>query len=136
MDEEALKRAFAAGQAAWPDVGVALSMFRAHCRRVLGASPRLGWQRFGADLFLCCGCARGDAAALRALDGVLLSQVAPSISRVEAEPGFIEEGLQLLRYRLLVGPSRPKIAEYAGQGPLVQWLGVAAARAALDLLRR
>ena len=47
---------------------------------------------------------------------------------------FIEEALQTLRARLLVGP-RAKIADYAARGTLVAWLSVAAARVALDAIR-
>jgi hypothetical protein len=75
MDNDSLTRAFAAGQAAWPGVQVELETFRAHCRRVLGEAPPSTWQRFGADLFLCCGCAQGEAAATRALDVDILPQV-------------------------------------------------------------
>ncbi len=132
--EEAIAQAFARGQQAWPGIEIDLSTFQAHCERVLGSAPEWDWKRFGVELFLCCGCARGDTEATRALETDTLPHVVKAISRIDAEPEFVEEALQILRDKLLVGP-RAKIADYAARGPLVAWLSVAAARVALDLIR-
>jgi len=118
----------------WPGIDVDLSTFRNHCQRVLGESPEWDWKRYSQELFLCCGCARGDAEATRALEADILPQVVKAISRIDADTEFVEEALQILRDKLLVGP-RAKIADYAARGPLVAWLSVAAARVALDLIR-
>jgi RNA polymerase sigma-70 factor (ECF subfamily) len=133
VEEQALRNAYRQGQLAWPNVGLAFEAFRAHCERVLG-KPEWDWARFGAELYLCCACARGDREALRALDGEALPQVVRAISRIDSDTEFIQEALQTLRDKLLVGP-RPKIADYAARGPLVAWLSVAAARVALDAVR-
>lgn len=134
VDEQAIEEAFARGRQAWPGIAVDLSAFRAHCERVLGASPEWDWRRFGAELVLCCGCARGDVEATRVLESETLPHVVKAISRIDADNEFVEEALQILRDKLLVGP-RAKIADYAARGPLVAWLSVAAARVALDLIR-
>jgi RNA polymerase sigma-70 factor, ECF subfamily len=134
VDEQAIEQAFARGKQAWPGIDVDLNAFRAHCVRVLGDAPEWDWKRFGAELFLCCGCARGDAEATRVLEAETLPQVVKAISRIDGDSEFVEEALQILRDKLLVG-SRAKIADYAARGPLVAWLSVAAARVALDLIR-
>jgi RNA polymerase sigma-70 factor (ECF subfamily) len=133
VQEQALRNAYQEGQLAWPNVGLEFEAFRAHCERVLG-EPEWAWERFGAELYLCCACATGDREALRALDGEALPQVVRAISRIDSDAEFVQEALQTLRDKLLVGP-RPKIADYAARGPLISWLSVAAARVALDAVR-
>jgi RNA polymerase sigma-70 factor, ECF subfamily len=134
VNDQALQQAFALGQKAWPSIVLDLDGFRAHCERALGASPEWDWTRFGAELYLCCACANGDAEATRALETDVLPQVVKAISRIDSDAQFVEEALQTLRDKLLVG-DRAKIADYAARGPLVAWLSVAAARVALDAIR-
>lgn len=86
------------------------------------------------DLFLAWACARGDAAALRELDARYLSRLAAAIARVDAAPEFLDEVLQQLREKLLVG-APPRIATYDGDGPLMSWLRAAAVRTALNARR-
>ncbi|HKO95335.1 MAG TPA: hypothetical protein VJU61_29465 [Polyangiaceae bacterium] len=132
--EEALGDAFAVGQRTWPNIRLDLATFVAHGLRVLGTAPEWDWSRFGAELYLCCACAHGDTEAMRVLEADTLPQVVKAISRIDSDAEFIEEALQTLRDKLLVGP-KPKIADYAARGPLVAWLSVAAARVALDAIR-
>ncbi|HWE27728.1 MAG TPA: sigma-70 family RNA polymerase sigma factor, partial [Polyangia bacterium] len=50
----------------------------------------------------------------------------------------VDEVRQQLRHKLLLAPrpgERPRIADYAGRGPLQAWVRVAATRAAIDYLR-
>ncbi len=88
-----------------------------------------------ADLFLACGCTRGDPAATEAFDREFVSQVSAYLSRRDAMPGFTDELKQVLRERLLVadGGLLPRIAGYTGRGPLGAWVRVAAVREAVDL---
>jgi RNA polymerase sigma-70 factor (ECF subfamily) len=86
------------------------------------------------ELFLAWACARGDAAATRALDRLYLARLAPAVGRVDPSPEFLDEVLQQLREKLLVGPS-PRIATYDGAGPLMSWLRAAAVRTALNARR-
>ncbi len=134
MDDHGIEQAFARGKQAWPGIELELTAFREHCLRVLGEAPEWDWTRFGTELFLCCACARGDAEGTRALEAETLPHVVKAISRIDSEQEFVEEALQILRGKLLVGP-RAKIADYAARGPLVAWLSVAAARVALDAIR-
>lgn len=134
VDDLLLRQAFALGQKAWPKIELDFLVFRAHCQRVLGEAPEWDWMRYSAELYLCSGCAHGNIEATRTLDAETLPHVVKAISRIDADPEFVEEALQTLRDKLLVGP-RAKIADYAGRGPLIAWLSVAAARVALDAIR-
>jgi RNA polymerase sigma-70 factor (ECF subfamily) len=60
--------------------------------------------------------------------------VTRAVARIDASPAFAALVAQELRTRLLVG-ERPRIAEYAGRGPLAGWLRTAAVRIALNLRR-
>ena len=70
---------------AWPGVALEFETFRAHCGRVLGSAPEWDWTRFGAELYLCCACAMGDAAATRALEAETIPHVVKAISRIDAD---------------------------------------------------
>jgi RNA polymerase sigma-70 factor (ECF subfamily) len=134
VDDKALEQAFALGKKTWPSIDLDFDTFKAHCGRVLGEAPEWDWSRYGTDLFLCCACVSGDVEATRALETETLPQVVKAITRIDSDAQFVEEALQTLRDKLLVGP-RAKIADYAARGPLVAWLSVAAARVALDAIR-
>ena len=128
-----------AGRAAWPTVDVAQDRFAAHVARHLGdgADPdEAAADLIGADLYLACACAGGDPAALRLFDDQVLAQADAALRRLDSSPAFADEVRQLLRQKLFVGDgeSAPKIADYAGRGPLVTWVRVAAVRTALNLL--
>lgn len=89
------------------------------------------------DLELARSAARGDAAALRRLDEVIVREADAAARRVDRSPAFADEVRQALRVRLLVvaESGRVRIADYAGRGPLGRWVGVAALRVALNLVR-
>ena len=100
-------------------------------RRMAEAAPGCA-----ADVYLALACAAGDARAHRGLDQILRNVVPPAAARVRASNAFVEEVEQRLRHKLLIGgPDRkPKIAAYAGRGPLGSWLRAAALREALNLV--
>ncbi|MEY2931303.1 MAG: hypothetical protein RL033_2052 [Pseudomonadota bacterium] len=127
--------AYAEGQHAWPQLTLAFELFRAHCERVLGDAPAEAWHVHGAELYLCCACAEGDAAAHLALRRELLARVAASLSRAHSDEELVAESLHALEIKLLVGP-RAKIASYAARGPLLGWLQMAAKRSVLDQITR
>lgn len=133
---EALWRA---GRTAWPAVDVAADRFAAHVARHLrgDADPdQAAADLIGADLYLACACAAGDPAALRLFEDQVLPQADAALRRIDPSPAFADEVRQLLRQKLFVGDgeSAPKVADYAGRGPLVTWVRVAAVRTALNLL--
>ena len=134
VDDAALRRAYALGQQTWPRVVLQFEAFKRHLERVLGATPDWDWSRHAPDLYLCCACAAGDREATVVLDTQALPKVRKSISRVESDQQFVEDALQSLRDKLLVGP-HAKIAAYSARGSLIAWLNVAAAHVALDAVR-
>jgi RNA polymerase sigma-70 factor (ECF subfamily) len=83
---------------------------------------------------LASACLAGHAEALAALDGELLPPVARSLAR-RAAPDDVQEAMQVLRARLLLGPqgSAPKLAQYTGRGPLGAFLRIAAANVLSNL---
>jgi len=100
----------------------------------LRADGELPAQDRAVDLAIAFAAARHDAGALKALDERLVGSVRRAVARIDASPPFADLVAQELRTHLLVG-DRPRIAEYAGRGPLAGWLRTAAARIALNLRR-
>jgi RNA polymerase sigma-70 factor (ECF subfamily) len=126
------------GRRAWPDVDLPSEAFVAHVAERLpddgDARDALAAIR-ADDLYLACGCTRGDAHALAAFEKHFVADVSSYLAREDALPAFTDEVKQLLRARLLVAESGlvPRIAGYGGRGPLGGWLRTAAARIAIDL---
>jgi RNA polymerase sigma-70 factor (ECF subfamily) len=89
------------------------------------------------DLYLACGCAQGNAAAVAQLEERFLSQVRSFVSGIDTNPDFVDEVRQALREHLLIGRDgrQPCIADYTGRGALSRWLRVSAQRIALNLRR-
>ena len=130
--DDPVANALAQARAAWPDVSLDDGVFATRFREVTGEDP--GAVAHVADLYLACACATGAPAALAAFDRTIVRDVPRFVDRFRAGAAFADEVAQLLREKLLVG-SPPKIADYAGRGPLRAWVRVAATRLALDLLR-
>lgn len=87
------------------------------------------------ELWLAQRCATGDAVAiakLRSTFGPVIDRVVQRFASTE-QPA--EDLRQIILTRLLVG-ERPKLADYAGQGFLENWLRVTAVRICLDLGKR
>ena len=79
------------------------------------------------DLYLACGCAHGDRAALATLETVTLPVVERGLARL-ATPDV----LQMLREQMLVvKDGAPGITAYDGRAPLAIWLRVCAMRIGL-----
>ncbi|HKU38314.1 MAG TPA: sigma-70 family RNA polymerase sigma factor [Polyangiales bacterium] len=112
------------GEAAW------LSYVRARELAELPADDELV-----DDLFVACGCTLGAAGALESFDArfhALIEQVARSF---DPAPHFCDEVKQELRRTLFVSTSAagPRIAQFAGRGPLASWVVTIAKRIALRL---
>jgi RNA polymerase sigma-70 factor (ECF subfamily) len=139
--ERRLRELLDACRAAWPGLDVAEIAF---VRRLAELLPEQGdlesclARMHGPDLYLACGCAAGDPAALAAFDGGVLRQVVPALQRMGLPASQIDEVLQVLRAKLLVTDEHGRgssIASYAGRGALVGWVRTAARRTALSLRR-
>lgn len=129
--EDALRALVSRARAAFPSVAMDelafVTWLAPRAKGELAALP-------AEDLFLAWACARHDAAALRELDARYLSRLGPAIARVDAASELVDEVLQQLREKLLVGDA-PRIATYDGDGPLMSWLRAAAVRTALNARR-
>jgi RNA polymerase sigma-70 factor (ECF subfamily) len=133
--DDTVANALAQGRAAWPDVALDDDAFAARVAAVTAEDP--GALAHAADLYLACACAAGAPAALAAFERAFVKDVPRFVDRFRAGASFADEVAQLLREKLLIASAgtAPRIAEYAGRGPLRAWVRVAATRLALDLLR-
>ncbi len=85
-------------------------------------------RRHVEDLYLACGCAHGDRAALATLETTTLPIVMRGLTRIASEDAR-REVLQMLREQMLVArDGAPGIVAYDGRAPLAIWLRVCAAR--------
>jgi RNA polymerase sigma-70 factor, ECF subfamily len=120
------------GQAAWPDVALTRDAFAAH----ISALETAALERFPADLYLAAACLTGDAIAIANFDREYISGARGAIAAIDSRAAFVDEAVQRLRASLVVGDTgAPRLALYAGRGPLRAWVGVAAARVALMMRR-
>jgi RNA polymerase sigma-70 factor (ECF subfamily) len=127
------------GQERWPGLSLEPAVFAEYLAERVPADtdPIAAMRRLrGEDLYLACGCAIGDPEAIRSFEEHLLSRVPGQIIQATRRPELVDETLQVLREKLFVGShgGRPRIAQYAGQGALENWVRMAALRTALDLL--
>jgi RNA polymerase sigma-70 factor, ECF subfamily len=122
-----------------PDFGIEAEEFIRYAAERLPVGPvgEAFAQLNASDLLLAMACARGQRAALAQLEHRHLSLVGEFISQVGREAAFVDEVRQRLREKLLVGVagSAPKMADYAGRGPLGGWIRVAAIRTATNCRR-
>jgi RNA polymerase sigma-70 factor (ECF subfamily) len=151
----------AQAQQAWPALAARIpgAVFVAHlAQRIPAGAPRDGGEGAGAagpedgpvdvldwlgrvqagDLYLACGCARGDEGALRAFETHFGPEIDAALRRVRTGDHVRDDARQILRQRLFVGTrqSGPRIAAYSGRGPLRLWLRVTVVRIVLEILDR
>lgn len=112
---------------AWPRLDVTFETF---ADRVHQAGTN-----HASDLYLACACANGDSDALVEFDRLFVGWVREVVVRIDSSHDFLSEVQQILRERLLVGPTA-KIRDYRGGGALASWVRTAAIRTALNLRRR
>jgi RNA polymerase sigma-70 factor (ECF subfamily) len=126
--------AYEEGRRAWPTIHLSFSDFAAHAAKVAGSTPQAGLH--ASDLFLACACACGADrdAALALLEERYLLSARGSLLRLDSRSELIDDVMQELRTKLLVGED-PRIGHYGGRGPLLAWIRVSATRTAIDLLR-
>lgn len=125
-----------AARARWPAVQLEDDAF-VHFLAERVEALSIGADR-GADLFIACACAHGDAKAVATFEAAFFPDVPRALARLRLDAAGLEEAAQQLRCELFVSErgKRPKIAEYGGRGDLRGWLRVFAIRSTLKLLRR
>jgi len=136
--EATLLALYKRGRAAHPDLGVDDVVFAAHLGRCGAPIARVAVPEIHAeDLYLCCAALAGSEPAIRKLRNDYRAVVTNHLRTIDSSVPFAEEIEQRLWDSALVGQhdSPPKLASYAGRGPLAAWLGVAAQRIALMIRR-
>jgi RNA polymerase sigma-70 factor, ECF subfamily len=129
------------GRAAWPGVALDPARFVAHLAERVTPGPDLAQalaELRAADLYLACACQHDVRGAIARFDEALAPTVSAFVRHVDRSPGFADEVRQLLLHKLFVvgkDGAPPKIIGYQGRGPLASWVGVAAQRTGLTMLR-
>src|SRR5262249_35432615 len=93
LDEKLIRVVDRAAQT-WPQLAVDAHQFvAALARRMIPDRPLEDWLAsvHAADLYLCCGCANGDPAAIAAFEQTVLPQVVPAIASIDPSPTFVAE---------------------------------------------
>jgi RNA polymerase sigma-70 factor (ECF subfamily) len=132
QDQGGWRATYEEGRRAFPGVVIGLGQLVAHAARV--GAPDPATIAHGCDLFLACACSARDPRAIFALERDYFPPTRASLARFASSSDFVDEVLQELRTKLLLG-TEPRIARYCGRGPLLAWIRVAASRVAIDLLR-
>jgi RNA polymerase sigma-70 factor (ECF subfamily) len=105
---------------------------------LLGWEPLLSAEtKHPEDVELCRACLRGEPDALRRLEEGLIAAAEQAMARMALSRDNRAEVVAQVRSQLLVrdGEGMPKLASYAGAGPIGAWLRVVVTRAALNRLR-
>ncbi|MBL0215568.1 MAG: sigma-70 family RNA polymerase sigma factor [Myxococcales bacterium] len=104
---------------------------------LVGERVAAGGDHDAAELYLACGCALGDATALRIFDRQIAGGLTAALRRMRLDDATAADVLQQLRLRLFTAApgEPPKIVAYAGTGKLGALVHVAAMRLALDARR-
>jgi RNA polymerase sigma-70 factor (ECF subfamily) len=137
VQDDPARRLFEWGRARHPAIKLDFAVFAGSVARHGARLAELDEGR-AADLYLACGCAQGDRAALNALEEGPLRDAARAAASVCSSSSFVEEVMQTVREALVArrGKGPGKIAEYAGRASLKSWLCTVAARTAISLRRR
>jgi RNA polymerase sigma-70 factor (ECF subfamily) len=113
---------------AWPGVHADPAAFAA---RIAGADDAAA---VAADVYLAVACTAGDSAAVAAFETQRFPEVGRALVRLRLEGAIADEIAQRVRTKVLVGDP-PRIAAYAGRGPLAGWLRAIAVHEALTAMR-
>jgi RNA polymerase sigma-70 factor (ECF subfamily) len=138
--EQLLEALSARASGAWSEFAVEATVFVRYAaeRTPDEAEPARTLARLHLeDLYLACACSLGMAAALDVFDRRCLGGIEGFLCQITGGEALRDEVRQLVRSRLLlVEDEAPRrIGQYLGRGSLVSWVGIAAQRTALSLLR-
>jgi RNA polymerase sigma-70 factor len=125
------RQAFEAARADWPALRVRFEDFCSHLER-LGYDHELPPQL--SCLYLCVACSLGCAAACNQLEARYFPPLRAFVTKFDPRPDVVDDLLQQIRYRLLVGPA-PRIRTYRGEGSFDGWLRKVANTIAVDSIR-
>jgi RNA polymerase sigma-70 factor (ECF subfamily) len=126
------------GKARWPELSVSLERFLAFASSGHGPDLEAQWERLHAeDLYLACACVDRVPGAADAFVHELRADLAGYVGRVTGRTDANAEITDELLVDVLVGRGEapPKLAAYAGRGPLRAWLRMVAVRRSLNEAR-
>jgi RNA polymerase sigma-70 factor, ECF subfamily len=127
MQDKRLAEYVAAGRAAWPGLAIEPVDFARYVadRAGAGVLPLAN----AADVCLAYACVRGVPGAVEAFHATYGPVIARVLARRRAAAHVADDATQTIHERLLVAApgAQPKIAEYAGAGPLKSWVSTTAA---------
>ena len=136
-----LRRLLDAGRAAWPDVPLGPELFVRHLAERSATGPDFDWaltEIKAADLYLACACMHRSSGAIARFEEAFTPTIAAFLRHIDRSPAFVDDVRQILLQKLFVAESEgalPKMAGYSGRGSLASWVGVAAQRTGLSLVR-
>jgi RNA polymerase sigma-70 factor (ECF subfamily) len=128
--------------ALWTPVLLSLEDYAHHLAGSVASAPETGdvmvtlEALHASDLYLACAAGRGVPEARELFVRRFLSSITAAIQTIDGDRAFVDEVRQALHERLLLnndGP--PRILGYGGRAALGTWVGVAAQRLALGLVR-
>jgi RNA polymerase sigma-70 factor (ECF subfamily) len=131
VSDAAITEAWEAGKAAWPSIALDRDRFAAFAAALEPAAAN----RFPGDVYLAAACLAGNATALDTFERDALTSARSAIQAIDSSAAFVDEAIQRLRTSLFVGEGSPRLATYAGRGPLRAWVGISGARTALMMRR-
>lgn len=133
---DAFTSAYEEARRQWTRFEIPLEAYAAHAI-ARGHADASSFEANAGDLYLALGCAMSLPQALQAFEQHYVPRAREALLRRGNAHTHVDEVLQMLRERLLVGRdgALPRIGEYDGRGPLTAWLRTAAVRVALNSLR-
>ncbi|HEX3697251.1 MAG TPA: sigma-70 family RNA polymerase sigma factor [Polyangia bacterium] len=139
---EILGAAHAVGAEAWAPIQLGREEFVRHLAGCVARTANPGDAAAAlktlhlTDLYLACAAGLGVAQARERFVSQFLLPIESAVRAIGNSAGFVEDVRQEIHERLLLPSSGPpKILQYGGRAALASWVGVAARRAALQVLR-
>jgi RNA polymerase sigma-70 factor (ECF subfamily) len=134
--ETALARLCERARGAHPSFAIEDEAFMAHLARCGAPLDGPVDDIHAEDLFLICACLAGDSGALKALRQTHHRRLPGYLHKFGTDASYVEEVEVRLWDTLLIGSDGvPRLATYAGTGALDRWIGVAAQRIAMMMMR-
>lgn len=138
---DAVRGSWDAARTRWPGVEVAEEAFLAYVEARVpqeDRTPESMTAVHGEELYLACGCAKGQPAAIAAFEQTYFSKVDAALARIRGLGDQAEDVKQALRQDLFSSQpdAPPKIEAYSGRGSLLGWVRIAVVRSAHKLVHR
>lgn len=126
---------------AWPGTDIPVDDFLQYVagRLVQHEDPVRALRSFNwSEIYLACGCSRGNERALLAFEEHYLAVVPAAIAHIKLSASDVDEVMQGIREKLMVPSTegRTRIDDYAGGGSMHGLVKVMAVRAAISIKRK